>query len=70
MCQTYLCNVYKKAELSGGGVGFGKMKADVDFTVDGYALAVCNEIRKALKGLVEKKVITKRPTNSNSNNSN
>ena len=46
------------------------MKADADFTVDGYALAVCNEIRKALKGLVEKKVITKRPTNSNSNNSN
>ena len=32
---------------------FKKMKADADFTVDGYALAVCNEIRQALKGLVE-----------------
>ena len=44
----------KMAELSGGVVGFGKMKADVDFTVDGYALAVCNEIRQAIKGLVER----------------
>ena len=33
---------------------FKKMKADADFTVDGYALAVCNEIRLALKGLVER----------------
>ena len=33
---------------------FKKMKADADFTVDGYALAVCNEIRQALKGLVER----------------
>ena len=32
---------------------FKKLKADADFTVDGYALAVCNEIRQALKGLVE-----------------
>ena len=33
---------------------FKKMKADADFNVDGYALAVCNEIRQALKGLVER----------------
>lgn len=33
---------------------FKKLKIDTDFTVDGYALAVCNELRQALKGLVEK----------------
>ena len=25
-----------------------------DFSIDGYAIAVCNELREALKGLVEK----------------
>ena len=33
---------------------FKKLRTDDDFTVDGYALAVCNEIRLALKGLVER----------------
>ena len=33
---------------------FKKLKTDADFSVDGYALAVCNELRQALKGLVEK----------------
>ena len=33
---------------------FRPMKVDDDFTVDGYALGVCNELRQALKGLVEK----------------
>ena len=33
---------------------FKKLRTDEDFTVDGYALAVCNEIRLALKGLVER----------------
>ena len=32
---------------------FKKLRTDKDFTVDGYALAVCNEIRLALKGLVK-----------------
>lgn len=32
---------------------FKKLRTDADFTVDGYALAVCNELRLALKGLVE-----------------
>ena len=32
---------------------FKKLRTDDDFTVDGYALAVCNEIRLALKGLVK-----------------
>ena len=32
---------------------FKKVKMDAGFTVDGYALAVCNEVRLALKGLVE-----------------
>ena len=36
---------------------FKKMKADADFTVDGYALAVCNEIRQALKGLDNQLII-------------
>jgi hypothetical protein len=30
------------------------MEIGKDFTVDGYALAVCDEIRQALKGLIEK----------------
>ena len=33
---------------------FKKLKMDDNFTIDGYALAVCNELRLALKGLVEK----------------
>ena len=33
---------------------FRPMNIDGDFSIDGYALGVCNEIRKALKGLVEK----------------
>lgn len=33
---------------------FKKLKMDANFTIDGYALAVCNELRLALKGLVEK----------------
>ncbi len=32
---------------------FKPMRVDKDFTVDGYALGVCNELRMALKGLVE-----------------
>ena len=32
---------------------FKRLKTDAGFDVDGYALAVCNEIRQALKGLVE-----------------
>ena len=32
---------------------FKKLKLDAGFTVDGFALEVCNEIRQALKGLVE-----------------
>ncbi len=31
---------------------FKPIKMDRSFTVDGYALAVCNELRQALKGLV------------------
>ena len=33
---------------------FKQMEIGKDFTVDGYALAVCDEIRQALKGLIEK----------------
>ena len=29
------------------------MRVDEGFTVDGYAIGVCNELRQALKGLVE-----------------
>ena len=36
---------------------FKKLKTDAGFSVDGYALAVCNEISLALKGLVERRVI-------------
>lgn len=32
---------------------FKPMKIDKDFTVDGYALGVCNELRMALNGLVK-----------------
>ena len=32
---------------------FKPMKIDKDFTVDSYAIGVCNELRKALNGLVE-----------------
>ena len=32
---------------------FRPMKVDEGFSVDGYALGVCNELRQALKGLVE-----------------
>ena len=32
---------------------FKKLKTDAGFSVDGFALAVCNEIRQALKGLIE-----------------
>ena len=34
---------------------FKKMRTNTDFTVDGYAFEVANEIRQALKGLVEEK---------------
>ena len=34
-------------------LNFKKMKIDAGFTVDGFALAVCNEIRQALTGLIE-----------------
>ena len=33
---------------------FKQMEIGKDFTVDGYALAVCDEIRQPLKGLIEK----------------
>lgn len=33
---------------------FKPLKVDEDFTVDGYALAVCNELRQALTGLIGK----------------
>ena len=32
---------------------FKPMRTGPGFSVDGYALAVCNELRQALKGLVE-----------------
>ena len=32
---------------------FKPLKIDKDFTVDGYALGVCNELRMALNGLVK-----------------
>ena len=32
---------------------FRPMKVDEVFSVDGYAIGVCNELRQALKGLVE-----------------
>ena len=32
---------------------FKPMKVDKDFSVDGYAIGVCDELREALKGLVE-----------------
>ena len=34
-------------------LNFKSLKTDDGFTVDGYAIAVCNELRQALKGLVE-----------------
>ena len=34
-------------------LNFKPLKMEPGFTVDGFALAVCNEIRQALKGLVE-----------------
>ena len=33
---------------------FKSLKVGADFTVDSYAIRVCNELRNALKGLVEK----------------
>ncbi|MBO4642402.1 MAG: hypothetical protein J5661_06055 [Bacteroidaceae bacterium] len=36
---------------------FRPMKVDEGFSVDGYALGVCNELRQALKGLVEEKFV-------------
>ena len=33
---------------------FKPLRIDEDFTVDGYAIGVCNELRQALNGLVEK----------------
>ena len=33
---------------------FRPMKVENGFSVDAYAIAVCNELRQALKGLVEK----------------
>jgi hypothetical protein len=34
-------------------LNFKSLKMEAGFTVDGYALAVCNELRQALGGLVE-----------------
>ena len=34
---------------------FKKMRTNTDFSIDGYAFEVANEIRQALKGLVEEK---------------
>ena len=34
---------------------FKPLKMGADFSVDGYAISVCNELRKALKGLVEER---------------
>ena len=34
-------------------LNFKNLKVEAGFSVDGYALAVCNELRQALKGLVE-----------------
>ena len=34
-------------------LNFKSLKTDDGFSVDGYAIAVCNELRQALKGLVE-----------------
>ena len=33
---------------------FKPMRVGADFSVDGYAIGVCNELRRALTGLVEK----------------
>ena len=35
-------------------LNFRPLHLGADFTVDGYALAVCDELRRALKGLVER----------------
>ena len=35
-------------------VHFSQFSQSGFFTVDGYALAVCDELRRALKGLVER----------------
>ena len=35
-------------------LNFKELKTGVGFSVDGYALGVCNELRQALKGLIEK----------------
>lgn len=34
---------------------FKKMRTNTDFSIDGYAFEVANEIRQALKGLVEER---------------
>ena len=34
-------------------LNFKSLKVEAGFTVDGYALGVCNELRQALGGLVE-----------------
>ena len=33
-------------------LNFRPVKMGHDFSIDGYAIAVCNELREALKGLV------------------
>lgn len=48
---------YINVTLRGDGTpkpNFRPMRVDEDFTVDGYALGVMNELRRALKGLVGK----------------
>lgn len=34
-------------------LNFKPLKIDKDFSIDGYAIGVCNELRQALEGLVE-----------------
>ncbi len=34
-------------------LNFKSLKVEAGFSVDGYAIGVCNELRNALKGLVE-----------------
>ena len=34
-------------------LNFRPLRTDSDFSIDGYAIGVCNELRQALEGLVE-----------------
>ena len=36
-------------------LNFRPLRTDSDFSIDGYAIGVCNELRQALEGLVEER---------------